>query len=66
MEFEAIIIIIIILSFVFLGLHLRHMEVPRLEVYLELLLPAYATATAMSDPQLTERDQGSNLQPHGS
>ena len=32
-------------SFVFLGLHLWHMEVPRLGVKLELQLPAYATAT---------------------
>ena len=33
----------------FLGLHLWHMEVPSLEVELELQLPAYATATAMWD-----------------
>ena len=32
------------LSFFFLGLHLQHMEVPRLGVKLELQLPAYATA----------------------
>ena len=30
----------------FLGLHLWHMEVPRLGVTLELQLPAYTTATA--------------------
>ena len=35
---------------VFLGLHLWHMEVPRLGVQLELQLPAYTTATAMPDP----------------
>ena len=34
----------------FLGLHLQHMEVPRLGVTLELSLPAYATATATPDP----------------
>ena len=34
---------------VFLGLHLWHMEIPRLGVELELELPAYATATAMPD-----------------
>ena len=34
----------------FLGLRLRHMEVPRLGVELELQLPAYATATATQDP----------------
>ena len=33
-----------------LGLHLLHMEVPRLGVELELQLPAYTTATAMQDP----------------
>ena len=35
---------------IFLGLHLWHMEVPRLGVELELWLPAYATATATPDP----------------
>ena len=39
-----------------LGPHLRHMEVPRLEVEWELRLPAYITATAMPDLlQLTAR-----------
>ena len=38
------------LFFVILGLHLWHMEVHRLEVELELLLLAYATAIAISDP----------------
>ena len=33
------------LFFFFLGLHPQHMEVPRLEVKLELQLPASATAT---------------------
>lgn len=36
--------------FVFLGLHPRHMEVPRLGVESELQLPAYTTATATPDP----------------
>ena len=36
--------------FVFLGLHLQHMEVPRLGIKLELQLLAYTTATAMWDP----------------
>ena len=35
---------------IFLGLHLWHMEVPRLRVESELELPAYTTATAMPDP----------------
>ena len=35
--------------FCFLGLHLCHMEVPRLGVQLELQLPAYARATAIWD-----------------
>ena len=39
-----------IIIFLFLGLHLWHMEVPRLEVYLELQLLAYTTSTAMPDP----------------
>ena len=32
------------------GLHLRHMEVPRLGIKSELQLPAYTTATATRDP----------------
>ena len=36
-------------SFVFLGPHLRHMELPRLGVESELKLPAYTTATATQD-----------------
>ena len=37
-------------SFFFLGLHLKHMEVPRLGVESELQLPAYTTVTATQDP----------------
>ena len=40
------------LFFCFLGLHLWHMEIPRLGVELELQLPAYATDTATQDPSL--------------
>ena len=36
--------------FGFLGLHPRHMEVPRLGVQSELQLPAYPTAPATPDP----------------
>ena len=36
--------------FAFLGLHLRHMEVPRLGIQLELQLLVTTTATAMQDP----------------
>ena len=36
--------------FFILGLHLQHMEVPRLGVRLELQLPTYAIATATPDP----------------
>ena len=36
---------------VFLGLHPQHMEILRLGVELELHLPAYTIATAMSDPR---------------
>ena len=39
----------IILIFLFLGRHLRHVEVPRLGVELELQLLAYTTAT--QDPR---------------
>ena len=38
------------LNFLFLGPHLGHMKVPRLEVESEPQLSAYATATAMQDP----------------
>ena len=41
------------LSFVYLGLYLWHMEVPRLRVESDLLLLAYATATAMWDLSCT-------------
>ena len=37
--------------FFFLGPHLWYMEVPRLGVESELLLPASTTATATPDPQ---------------
>ena len=40
----------ILFYFVFLGLLLWHMEVPRLGVESELQLPAYTTAIAMQDP----------------
>ena len=36
--------------FFFLGLHLRHMGVPRLGVESQLQLPTYTTATAMQNP----------------
>ena len=39
-----------LLSFVFLGPHLQHMEVLSLGVESELWLPASATATATWDP----------------
>ena len=42
-------LIYLFIYFVFLGPHLRHMEVPRLGVRSELQLPVYATATAMWD-----------------
>ena len=40
--------VFVFLSF-FLGPHLKHMEVPRLGVKLELQLPAYTTATTTED-----------------
>jgi len=42
--------LLLLLLLLFLGLHPRHMEVPRLEVELELLLPTIAAATATWDP----------------
>ena len=39
-----------IFFWLFLGLHPRHMEIPRLGGKLELQLPAYGTATATQDP----------------
>ena len=45
-----IIIIIIIIIILFLGLHLWHMEAPRLRVPSELPLPPLATAPATQDP----------------
>ena len=64
--------------FCFLGPHLGHMEVSRLEVESVLQLPAYTTAIAMQnmscicDPHhsswprwISEQGQGSNLCPHG-
>ena len=42
---------VILLFLFFIGPHLRHMEVPRLGVKLELQLSAYATDTAMPDPR---------------
>ena len=40
---------IYLFMYCFLGLHLRHMELPRLGVKLELQWPAYTTATATWD-----------------
>ena len=47
------------------GCYLRHMEVPRLGVQLELQLLTYTTAHCKPDPKPTERGQESNLLPHG-
>ena len=41
---------ILCLAFLFGGLPLQHLEVPRLGVELELQLQAYTTATAILDP----------------
>ena len=42
-------LVMIFFFFVFLGPCMRHMEVPRLGVKLELYLPAYTIATATQD-----------------
>ena len=70
----------VFVCFVFLGLHLWHMEVPRLESESELQLPNYTTTTATLDPshifdlhcnlqqrpilKPTKWGQGSTLHPH--
>ena len=46
----VVVVVVAVLSFIFLGPHLWHIEVPRLGVQLELQLLAYATATATPDP----------------
>ena len=43
--------VIFFFFFWFLGLHLQHMEIPRLGIKSELQLLAYTTATAMPDPR---------------
>ena len=50
-SFAEILSLSVLFCFVFgfLGLHLWHMEVPRLGVILELQLPAYTTDTATPD-----------------
>ena len=49
-ETLEIIFIFLTYLFCFLGLHLWHMDVPRLGVKSELQLSAYATATEVPDP----------------
>ena len=49
MNLSLFIFYFIIIFWPFLGPHLRHMEVPRLGVELELQLPACAIAAAMWD-----------------
>ena len=51
--------------FFFLGPNLRHMEVPRLRVKLELQLPAYTIATEAADPNPLSEALGLNPHPHG-
>ena len=40
---------VLTIDFFWGGLHMQHMEVPRLGVELEIQLPAYTIATAMPD-----------------
>ena len=44
------VLVLFVCLFAFLGAHLRHKEVSRLGVELELQLLTYATATEMQDP----------------
>ena len=48
--------------FIFLGLHLQHMEVPRFRVKSEQQPPAYVTATALQDPSHVGNLHHSSLQ----
>ena len=45
-------VVVVVVCFCFLGwgLHPQHMVFPRLEVELELQLPAYTTSISMTDP----------------
>ena len=51
------------LFFCFLGLHLRHMEVPRLGVELELQVLATATATQIPAASVTNTTAHGNTRP---
>ena len=48
---KNILIGILFYFFIFLGLHMRYMEVPRLGTESELQLPAYTTATANTESE---------------
>ena len=48
-ELQNISILKFLFCFFFLGLHMWHMEVPKLGVESELQLPAYTTTKAMQD-----------------
>ena len=48
--------------FFFLGLHLWHLEIPRLGVELELQLQAHTTAMAMLGPRLRPMPQLAAMQ----
>lgn len=58
-------IFFLVCLFSFLGMHMNHMQIPRLEVELDLQLLAYATATAAKGPQPSEQGQESKMHPHG-
>ena len=58
--------ILFVVFSVFLGLHLQHVEVPRLGSNRSCCHQPIPQLTATPDPQHTEQGQGSNLQPHGS
>ena len=60
--FHLIFPIILFFFFCFLGLHLKHMEIPRPGVKMELQLPDYTTATATWDLSLVCNPHHSSLQ----
>ena len=47
------------------GLHLPHMEIPRLEVESDLQVPTYTTAPATPGPSIHWAMPGISLPPHG-
>ena len=63
-SFEKLVKIYIHIFFCFLGLHLQHMEAPRLRVESELQLLGYAMATAQDNTEFLIYLVSQELNPH--